>query len=917
MSLKSASLKTVRTLFVPTLIVIATLITFSFVIFAAIGDMNGALEFCRPVCESLGIELPTNGVGGMYDIYRYYAPLTFMLDASIHSGEFPTWNPLTYCGLPNTGNPQSFLFYPPHLLRSLLTINPTPERSNITLAIMIALHFMFMAFCTYLLGRAHGLSLQGALTAAIAFAFSALIVRRMCEYHIITTVAWLPLLLLLIKRSIDSREFSLKMIFALCGALTLGMSILGGFLQIVNLMGVVSGVYALFYFLLNSDWKEDSGSVWRWLRPWVHNGIAMAVLFVLGALLATVLLLPAWELASYTLRTSGVAANKYSDLWSWSPLDFYQKLVVYAGMKYEAETIRNSGIIALLLAFAALTHRKRRDVFLFLGMFLLLFECSFGPPLPLGALLEKVTPFSLSAYSRAYDFALLPLALLAGFGVDAMSKPLDNRGKSYARAGVLLMFALVCIAPLSGWVAQISPTKYISVNDTVRVIPIMGLILMLALSVLHYPKTVRMGLMFLLPVLLFSETFAWNQSYVPYMAHRKVRDSKPIQREDVRIPTANYRENDFICNRFLYSLRFAMNGVDPLHISAVRDMLSGPPREAHPYRGVKEWEATREHLRGNMLFKRSFWLARQYALGPLPGKREYWPTATTVFLEDPIDADIPRVERKELQRSSVSNNYTLTDINVPSSLLAAINRGKKGFTIHVGLPDNAPGLPAGSSGGVHSTLLYSYKSGGNATLETYIKQPGTDRAEHGIRHSIRTTNNRVVFVEVPVPDFPEMEIRITVDNKGPGVFQFTGIQLKSDNNDEDGLIQILDRTANTVDLQVGPLKERRILTFLDSYYPGWLAFVDGEPVPILRADENFKAIVLQPGTHRVYFAFHHELTWKAFWVTLISLGTILALLILFGLLQFRGKKNAHIENDMEGPRNDGAQEQNEDKRMPL
>lgn len=894
MSFKPVLWRILKVSFVPALLVLATFITFSYVYFAAIEDMEGVLNISRAVFNTFGIELPKSGVGGMYDIYRYYSPLTFFFDHCIHNGEFPMWNPLTYCGLPNTGNPQSFIFYPPNLIRSLLTFNPTPERSNVTLALMVALHFMFMAFCTYLLGRAHGLSLQGGLTAAIAFAFSALIVRRMCEYHIITTIAWLPLLLLLIKKSIDTRDFSQKMLFALCGALVLGISILGGFLQIINLMGLVAGVYALFYFLLNSDWNADSGTLWRRLRPWTYNGIAMAALFILGSLLATVLLLPAWELGSFTLRTSGIEANKYSDLWAWKPLDFYQKLVMYAGMEYEAETIRNSGVIALLLSFAGLTHHKRRDVFLFLGMFLLLFECSFGPPLPLGALLEKVTPFSLSAYSRAYDFALLPLSLLAGFGVDAMSKPLANRGHSYARAAVMVLLAIIMLAPMitwdesvKGWVEQISPQKYITVNSAVTTIPIIGLIVMLALSVLHYPQKVRTGLMFLLPLLLFCETFAWNQSFVPYMAHRKVTDTKPIKRKDVRIPTTNFRENDFICNRFLYSLRFAMNGVDPLHISAVRDMLSGPPREAHPYRGVKEFEATQVNLRGNTLFKRSFWLARNYAVGPLPGKREYWPTATTVFLDEQAAVPIPKVERKDMTRSSISENAVLADVSIPAPMTTPLNRGKKEYRFAVKLPNNVPGLPAGTCGGVHSTLLYSYKSAGNATIDTMIQQPGTDRLEHGIQHSIRATSGKVVSVEVPVPDFPEMEVRVTVDNKGPGVFEFTGVQLKSDMNDEDGLIEILDRTANTVDLQVGPLAEPRILTFLDSYYPGWLAFVDGKPAPILRADEQFKAIVLEPGTHRVYFAFHHTLTWMSFFISMVALGIILSLIVLFCFLRKR------------------------------
>ena len=87
-------------------------------------------------------------VRGLYDVYRYFGPITFFLDYSIHSGEFPLWNPLTYCGMPLTGNPQSFLFYPPNLVRALLTTNPTPARSNISLAIMWRLHLIFMAVCS-------------------------------------------------------------------------------------------------------------------------------------------------------------------------------------------------------------------------------------------------------------------------------------------------------------------------------------------------------------------------------------------------------------------------------------------------------------------------------------------------------------------------------------------------------------------------------------------------------------------------------------------------------------------------------------------------------------------------------------------------------------------------------------------------
>ncbi len=381
-------------------------------------------------------------LGGMYDIYRYFGPITFLVDYDLHAGEFPLWNPITYCGMPITGNPQSFIFYIPNLVRSWLSGEATPAQSNYSLAIMWGLHLIFMGFCTYLLARAHKLSFAGALIAAIAFMFSALMVRRMGEYHFITTMAWLPLLLLLIKKMIDSQDFFTKMALATLGGLTFAMSITGGFLQIANLAGFVPALYGLFYFLLTLRKNRRAAGVRGFFRPWLHNGAAMGILFFFGVAVAAVVLLPAWQLGGYSLRSVAPSLGKFSDLWKWSPLDFYQKMVLYGGVKYEAETLRNAGVAALLLAAAAFTHRNRRDVFLFAALYFILLECCFGPPLPIGALLEKVTPFTLSAYSRAYDFALLPLALLAGFGVDVVGGALGIEHRQLGAAAGAGLVAL-------------------------------------------------------------------------------------------------------------------------------------------------------------------------------------------------------------------------------------------------------------------------------------------------------------------------------------------------------------------------------------------------------------------------------------------------------------------------------------------
>ncbi len=46
---------------------------------------------------------------------------------------------------------------------------------------------------------------------------------------------------------------------------------------------------------------------------------------------------------------------------------------------------------------------------------------------------------------------------------------------------------------------------------------------------------------------------------------------------------------------------------------------------------------------------------------------------------------------------------------------------------------------------------------------------------------------------------------------------------------------------------------RRLLVLTDIHYPGWQATVDGEEVPIHRANFAFRAVSVPPGTHRVRF----------------------------------------------------------------
>jgi hypothetical protein len=71
---------------------------------------------------------------------------------------------------------------------------------------------------------------------------------------------------------------------------------------------------------------------------------------------------------------------------------------------------------------------------------------------------------------------------------------------------------------------------------------------------------------------------------------------------------------------------------------------------------------------------------------------------------------------------------------------------------------------------------------------------------------------------------------------------------------DSGKVRIIKYESRTVECDVEALTEGYLI-LLDSYYPGWRAYVDGIPVEIMRANYAFRAVRLSPGRHRVEFRY--------------------------------------------------------------
>ncbi len=65
-------------------------------------------------------------------------------------------------------------------------------------------------------------------------------------------------------------------------------------------------------------------------------------------------------------------------------------------------------------------------------------------------------------------------------------------------------------------------------------------------------------------------------------------------------------------------------------------------------------------------------------------------------------------------------------------------------------------------------------------------------------------------------------------------------------------VRILDDEPEHTRLEVSTGRPG-YLVLADSWYPGWIAFVDGKPAPIYRADVLFRAVPVMPRQHTVSF----------------------------------------------------------------
>lgn len=178
---------------------------------------------------------------------HFYPQLVFLANA-LHEGQSPFWTPNVFGGHPQIADPQSLIFSPPYLLLALFGREPSFAAFDaVAFGMLIAGGLALMG-----LFRDQGWRAEGAVVAALAFAFGGSAAWRIQHIGQILSIAWFAIALFLLLRALDRRSI----LWGALAGLAAGLMIVGRD-QVAWLCTWILAFVAIWRVLENG-WRLDN-----------------------------------------------------------------------------------------------------------------------------------------------------------------------------------------------------------------------------------------------------------------------------------------------------------------------------------------------------------------------------------------------------------------------------------------------------------------------------------------------------------------------------------------------------------------------------------------------------------------------------------------------------------------------------------
>jgi len=409
--------------------------------------------------------LPATVFGHVFfagDVMNVYNPYQAINAEQLAEGKMPLWTDRFFCGFPLFAESQGALFYPPTRLAYFLS----PVHHAFTLDALF--HFFLAGLFMYILARYLGQRPLAAFLAASAFAFSGLFASLIINFTIFRSAVWIPIIFYLTRRVLLERGLRWTLLLSL----SIVCQMMGGSLQITAISIMLMFIDVIYVIITSLAKKAFLISTVRVLKVVLGVGLAVG--------LYAFQLWPTWELTNLAQRgieASYDMAASYSfppqhliDIAMPNYLGDPNKFNLMPGIPPAPNYFGYIGVIALGLALYAFSSKKAG---IFWPISILFVVLSLGPAGKLFNIVYWVVPFfdKFRAPDRFLIVFVFGVALLAGFGANKILAKDEEEEESPRRKkknriydedeptprrrhllilGILMLIAIIGILPWLG-----------------------------------------------------------------------------------------------------------------------------------------------------------------------------------------------------------------------------------------------------------------------------------------------------------------------------------------------------------------------------------------------------------------------------------------------------------------------------------
>ncbi len=763
------------------------------------------------------------------DILNFHYPLRRALIDSYARGEWPLWNPFVYLGKPMLANPNYMAFYPSTLLHLFMPF-------NYAFKLHLIVHPVLGGVGLYFLARRLGIVPLASLGGSLAYEFSGTVLSFLNLYNIVPAVALIPWIGWAFSGALQGRWLRRTLIFG--ALLSLQAVALEPIMFQCNLWFLAS--LSLYHILRSQGRLRAAGTVAR-------TGLVGGV-FAFG--LAAVQILPTLELFPVSTRGSGESFALMT-LWSMHPVDLintavpslFGDLYTMGRLTSWGESLHNGregyivsyflGASTLFLGALSLAGSRR-----LLAILLMCLACV-GAGLALGRfdpvynwLFAHLPLFGLGRYpSKYFLLTTLALSLSAALGIEVLVRPDEDA----ARKRRVLVAGICCLSVAAIWLAcglfwKLHPGH---LEQWVRFEAASG----------PNPGTKNFGVIIahLTAAVLSSGIFASVCSLLllssPLWRHRVQMGGIVVLLVAAEIIPANLRLTPLGSDA-------QVNFAPEVDASIARE----GPRE--PFRVFPATSTFLRHLsdleirapNGStawfMLFMRRI------------GQPFYGFMSRTQYSVDTSIDGLNTSDSEEIWKACFAAPQPIL-----RSVLMRLNT-----PLVLSLDDvTGPGV----------RHLATFDTSSNFPLKVYWVENAVSRVYLASNAEVASSHEDALrrFLR---PDFDCWDTVVLEDHRRRAT---SGLPAA-------GSTRIERYTSQRITCRV----EARVpayLVLLDSYYPGWRAYVDGSEVGILRANFAFRAVEVPAGRHEVEFRYRPVVFYWGLGLTLVTvLSGVLAVTLM-------------------------------------